>query len=126
MMGTAVGPRTDTPRKEEAEKLSRHAWLALLIILSMFASIFLVHPVAQDASAQAAPFVVNVGVQDEMKTRNLIRGFFFGGDVWTADALNPGGEGSVETDPESQTVLPYALGGTDVDEEGNLEANEVG
>src|SRR2546426_922295 len=126
MMGTAVGPRTNTPRKEEAEKLSRHAWLALLIILSMFASIFLVHPVAQDASAQAAPFVVNVGVQDEMKTRNLIRGFFFGGDVWTADALNPVGEGSVQTDPETQTVLPYTMVGTDVNGDGKLQATEVG
>src|SRR2546422_667386 len=114
------------PRKEEAEKLSRHAWLALLIILSMFASIFLVHPVAQDASAQAAPFVVNVGVQDEMKTRNLIRGFFFGGDVWTADALNPVGEGSVQTDPETQTVLPYTMVGTDVNGDGKLQATEVG
>src|SRR6266705_5792083 len=84
--GTAVGPRTNTPRKEEANNLSRHVWLALLIILSMFASIFLVHPVAQNASAQTAPFVINVGVQDEMKTRNLVRGFFFGTDVWTADA----------------------------------------
>src|SRR5881296_3240410 len=126
MMGTAVGPRTNTPRKDEADKLSRHAWLALLIILSMFASIFLVHPVAQDASAQAAPFVVNVGVQDEMKTRNLIRGFFFGGDVWTADALNPVGEGSVQTDPETQTVLPYTMVGTDVNGDGKFQANEVG
>src|SRR3989454_519525 len=126
MMGTAVGPRTNTPRKEEAEKLSRHAWLALLIILSMFASIFLVHPVAQDASAQAAPFVVNVGVQDEMKTRNLIRGFLFGGGVWTADAVNPVGEGSVQTDPETQTVLPYTMVGTDVNGDGKLQATEVG
>ena len=126
MMGTAVGPRTNTPRKEEAEKLSRHAWLALLIILSMFVSMFLVHPVAQNASAQATSFVINVGVQDEMKTRNLIRGFFFGGDVWTADALNPVGEGSVQTDPETQTVLPYTMVGTDVNGDGKLQANEVG
>src|SRR5207249_6654975 len=71
--------------------LSRHVWLVLVIVLSMFASIFLVHPAAQNASAQTTPFIINVGVQDEMKTRNLIRGFFFGTDVWTADALNPVG-----------------------------------
>src|SRR3989449_578511 len=65
MMGTAVGPRTNTPRKEEAEKLSRHVWLVLLIILSMFVSMFLVHPVAQNASAQATSFVINVGTQVE-------------------------------------------------------------
>src|SRR5439155_17253615 len=80
----------------------------------MFASIFLVHPATQNASAQTRPFIINVGVQDEMKTRNLIRGFFFGTDVWTADALNPVGEGTVQTDPETQTVLPYTMVGTDV------------
>src|SRR5437867_5706109 len=92
----------------------------------MFVSMFLVHPVTQNASAQAAPFVVNVGVQDEMKTRNLIRGFFFGTDVWTADALNPVGEGTVRTDPEAQTVLPYTMVGTDVNGDGKLQTNEVG
>src|SRR5207247_4239500 len=61
-----------------------------------------------------------------MKTRNLIRGFFFGTDVWTADALNPVGEGSVQTDPETQTVLPYTMVGTDVNGDGKLQANEVG
>jgi ABC-type transport system substrate-binding protein len=106
--------------------LSRHVWIVLLIVLSMFVSIFLVHPVAQNASGQAAPFVINVGVQDEMKTRNLIRGFFFGTDVWTADALNPVAEGTVQTDPETQTVLPYTMVGTDVNGDGKLEANEVG
>ena len=106
--------------------MSRHVWLVLLIIASMFVSMFLVHPVAQNASAQAAPFVVNVGVQDEMKTRNLIRGFFFGTDVWTADALNPVGEGTVQTNPETQEVLPYTMVGTDVNGDGKLQANEVG
>jgi len=106
--------------------LSRHVWLVLVIVLSMFASIFLVHPASQNASAQTTPFIINVGVQDEMKTRNLIRGFFFGTDVWTADALNPVGEGTVQTDPETQTVLPYTMVGTDVNGDGKLEANEVG
>ncbi len=106
--------------------MSRHVWVVLLIVLSMFVSIFLVHPVAQNASGQVAPFVVNVGVQDEMKTRNLVRGFFFGTDVWTADALNPVGEGTVQTDPETQTVLPYTMVGTDVNGDGKLGANEVG
>src|SRR5438093_1430128 len=92
----------------------------------MFASIFLVHPAAQNASAQTTPFIINVGVQDEMKTRNLIRGFFFGTDVWTADALNPVGEGTVQTDPETQTVLPYTMVGTDVNGDGKFEANELG
>src|SRR3989454_672497 len=92
----------------------------------MFVSIFLVHPVAENASAQAAPFVINVGVQDEMKTRNLIRGFFFGTDVWTADALNPVGEGSVQSNPETQEVLPYTMVGTDVNGDGKLQASEVG
>lgn len=106
--------------------MSRHVWIVLLIALSMFVSIFLVHPVAQNASAQAASFVVNVGVQDEMKTRNLVRGFFFGGDVWTADALNPVGEGTVQTNPETQEVLPYTMVGTDVNGDGKLQASEVG
>src|SRR5437870_12140568 len=92
----------------------------------MFVSMFLVHPVAQNASAQATSFVINVGVQDEMKTRNLIRGFFFGTDVWTADALNPVGEGTVQTNPETQEVLPYTMVGTDVNGDGKLQANEVG
>ena len=106
--------------------MSRHVWIVVLIVLSMFVSIFLVHPVAENASAQAAPFVINVGVQDEMKTRNLIRGFFFGTDVWTADALNPVGEGSVQSNPETQEVLPYTMVGTDVNGDGKLQASEVG
>ncbi len=106
--------------------MSRHVWLVLLIIASMFVSMFLVHPVTQNASAQTAPFIVNVGVQDEMKTRNLIRGFFFGTDVWTADALNPVGEGTVQTNPETQEVLPYTMVGTDVNGDGKFQANEVG
>jgi len=106
--------------------LSRHVWLVLVIVLSMFVSMFLVQPVAQNASAQAAPFVINVGVQDEMKTRNLIRGFFFGTDVWTADALNPVGEGTVQSNPETQEVLPYTMVGTDVNGDGKLQASEVG
>ncbi|HVG37254.1 MAG TPA: hypothetical protein VNA10_05935, partial [Thermoplasmata archaeon] len=101
-------------------------WVVFLIVLSMFTSIFLVHLMAQNAAGQAPAFVVNVGVQDEMKTRNLVRGFFFGTDVWTADALNPVGEGTVQTDPETQTVLPYTMVGTDVNGDGKLEANEVG
>src|SRR5213593_2036567 len=113
-------------RGEEADNLSRHVWIVVLIVLSMFVSIFLVHPVAENASAQAAPFVINVGVQDEMKTRNLIRGFFFGTDVWTADALNPVGEGSVQSNPETQEVLPYTMVGTDVNGDGKLQASEVG
>src|SRR2546426_1242227 len=113
-------------RGEEADNVSRHVWIVVLIVLSMFVSIFLVHPVAENASAQAAPFVINVGVQDEMKTRNLIRGFFFGTDVWTADALNPVGEGSVQSNPETQEVLPYTMVGTDVNGDGKLQASEVG
>jgi len=115
-----------TRREAEADNLSRHLWLVLLIVLSMFVSMFLVHPVGQNASAQAAPFVINVGVQDEMKTRNLIRGFYFGTDVWTADALNPVGEGTVQTNPETQEVLPYTMVGTDVNGDGKLQASEVG
>ena len=106
--------------------MSRHVWLVLLTIASMFVSMFLVHPVTQNASAQTAPFIVNVGVQDEMKTRNLVRGFFFGTDVWTADALNPVGEGTVQTNPETQEVLPYTMVGTDVNGDGKFQANEVG
>src|SRR5947199_8194979 len=106
--------------------LSRHVWLVLVIVLSIFAFIFVVHPTTQNASAQTTPVIINVGVQDEMKTRNLIRGFFFGTDVWTADALNPVGEGTVQTDPETQTVVPYTMVGTDVNGDGKFEANELG
>src|SRR2546425_4080129 len=125
MAGTALVSRPSAAERRR-KNLSRHVWVVLLIVVSMFASIFLVHPVAQNASAQATSFVVNVGVQDEMKTRNLVRGFFFGSDVWTADALNPVGEGTVQTDPETQTVLPYTMVGTDVNGDGKLQANEVG
>ena len=106
--------------------MSRHLWLVLFMALTMFVAIFSVQSPTQNASAQAAPFVVNVGVQDEMKTRNLIRGFFFGTDVWTADALNPVAESTIQTNPETQEVLPYVAVGTDVNGNGKLDANEVG
>src|SRR5437867_1293179 len=92
----------------------------------MFASIFLVHPASQNASAQTTPFVIDVGVQGEMRRRKLLRGFFFGTEVWTGEALNPVGEGTVQTDPETQTVLPYTMVGTDVNGDGKFEANELG
>src|SRR5206468_6528842 len=79
--GWSVDQRATERRRTN---LSRHMWLVMVIVLSMFASIFLVHPAAQNASAQTTPFIINVGVQDEMKTRNLVRGYFFPTDVWTA------------------------------------------
>jgi len=92
----------------------------------MVAAIFAAHGATETASAQAAPFVINVGVQDEMKTRNLVRAFYFPTDVWTADALGPVGEGTNQANPETQEVQPYTLVGTDVNGNGKLEASEVG
>src|SRR5467141_4016190 len=124
-MGTVIRSSGRNAGFRRRTNLYRHLGLTLLIALTMFAAIFAVTGVTQTASAQA-PFVINVGVQDEMKTRNLIRGFYFPSDVWTADALNPVGEGTNQANPETQEVQPYTLVGTDVNGNGKLEASEVG
>jgi len=92
----------------------------------MMAGVLLAVPITHVASAQAAPFILNVGVQDEMKTRNIIRTYYFTSDVWTADVLNPIGDGTVQTDPETQDLLPYTMVGTDQDGDFALDSNEIG
>ena len=95
------------------------------MILLTVGSILTALPVVQVASAQGS-FVVNVGVQDEMKTRNLIRGTFFGTDVWTADALGPVVEGSAQVDYQRIVPLPYTMLGTDRNGNGKFDTSEIG
>src|SRR5467141_150397 len=125
-MGTVIRSSGRSAGFRRRINLYRHLGLTLLIALTMVAAIFAVTGVTQTASAQAAPFVINVGVQDEMKTRNLIRAYYYPTDVWTADALGPVGEGTNQANPETQEVQPYTLVGTDVNGNGKLEASEVG
>jgi ABC-type transport system substrate-binding protein len=100
--------------------------MAIAIIVSMVAGVLLAVPITQTASAQGTEFILNIGVQDEMKTRNLLRGYYFTGDVWTADVLNPLGDGTIQTDPVTQDVLPYIMVGTDQDGDFALDSDEIG
>jgi len=77
-------------------------------------------------SAQSAPFILNGGVQDEMKTRNLIRANFFLTDKWTSDVLRPVVSSSVLVRPADQSLLPYAMVGTDADGDSALNAGDIG
>jgi len=108
--------------------VSRRAWIVAILVLALVGSIFAL-PGAQvvaPAKAQAGDFILNVGVQDEMKTRNMVRFMYFTGDVWTADALNPVSESTVQTHPETQDVIPYIMVGTDADGDLALDAAEIG
>jgi len=96
-----------------------------IIIVSLVAGTLLALPLAQVARAQA-PFILNIGVQDEMKTRNLIRATYFTTDVWTADVLGPVLDGTVQTDPDTQDLLPYVMVGTDQNGNYALDPNEIG
>ncbi|MFQ5870908.1 MAG: ABC transporter substrate-binding protein [Candidatus Geothermarchaeales archaeon] len=100
--------------------------LSLLVGIAMLASVLAVIPSAQVASAQAEPFILRVGVQDETKTRNLIAVDFMVTDVWTADVLGPTIEGTIQTNPETQELVPYVMVGTDLDGDGNFTDNEFG
>ncbi|MFQ5907310.1 MAG: ABC transporter substrate-binding protein [Thermoplasmata archaeon] len=105
--------------------MSKSAILAGIIVLVMLASFSSVIPWTQVAEAQE-PFILNVSVQDEMKTRNAIRFNFFTGDVWTADVLNPVFGGTIVEHPETLARLPYVMVGTDVNGNGALDVAEVG
>ena len=105
--------------------MSKSAVLAGVIILAMLGSFLSVVPFVQVAEAQE-PFILNVSVQDEMKTRNAIRFNFFTGDVWTADVMNPIFGGTLASDPETLDLLPYVMLGTDQDGDFALDAAEIG
>jgi ABC-type transport system substrate-binding protein len=92
----------------------------------MMVSVMAVFPTTQVAEAQAEPFILNVGVQDEMKTRNLLRVNYITTDVWTADVLGPTLDSTVQVDPETNELLPYVMAGTDVNGNGALDPEEVG
>lgn len=109
--------------------MSRRLWLAVVVALVMVSSSLLVASggkLVQNAQAQGTEFILNVGVQDEMKTRNVLRNNYFTGDVWTADAINPTQDSTVQTHPETQDLLPYVMAGTDVNGDGSLTSDEVG
>lgn len=109
--------------------MSKHVWLVAVLVLAMVATALFVPNgtlVVRPAAAQETPFILNVGVQDEMKTRNVLRNNYFTGDVWTADAINPTQDGTVQTHPDTQELLPYVMAGTDVNGDGSLTADEVG
>lgn len=109
--------------------MSRHVWLVAMVVLAVVGSAFLLPSggiLTQPAGAQETSFIMNVGVQDEMKSRNVIRNNYFTGDVWTADAINPTQDGTVQTHPDTQELLPYVMAGTDVNGDGNLGTGEVG
>ena len=105
--------------------MSKSAILTGILVLSMLAAFSAFVPWTQVAEAQE-PFILNVSVQDEMKTRNSIRFQFFTGDVWTADVLNDIYDGTSVTHPETQDTLPYVIVGTDVNGNGSLDSSEVG
>ncbi len=106
--------------------MSKRAWLAIAIIVSMVAGVLLAAPISQTASAQATQFILNVGVQDETKNRNLIRVTYITSDVWTSDVLSPVLDGTVQVHYDTQELLPYVMVGTDQDGDRALDANEIG
>ncbi|MEE9174223.1 MAG: ABC transporter substrate-binding protein [Thermoplasmata archaeon] len=105
--------------------MSKSAILTGILVLSMLAAFSAFVPWTQVAEAQE-PFILNVSVQDEMKTRNAIRFNFFTGDVWTADVMGPVFDGTIQEHPETLARLPYVMVGTDVNGDGNLDMGEVG
>ena len=92
----------------------------------MVAGVLLAAPISQTASAQATQFILNIGVQDEMKTRNIIRAGYFTTDVWTADVINPLLDSTVTFDPDTYDLLPLVMVGTDQNGDNALDQNEIG
>jgi ABC-type transport system substrate-binding protein len=66
--------------------------------------------------------ILNVGCQDEPKTRNLLATI----DVWTHNVLDPVFDSVTKLDPETEEVKPYILKGTDANENGVFDDNEYG
>lgn len=96
------------------------------IFVSMLAGLALNAPITQIASAQEVEFILDVGVQDETKNRNLIRVSYITSDVWTSDVLSPVLDGTVQYHYDTQEVLPYVMVGTDQDGGGAFDSNEIG
>ncbi len=109
--------------------MKRHVWIVALLVVAMVSTAFFVPSnkgLTLPGSAQEASFIMNVGVQDEMKSRNILRQNYFTGDVWTSDALTFTQGGTAWTDPHTFAMLPYVMAGTDVNGDGSLSADEVG
>ncbi len=108
--------------------MSKHVWLVVFVVLAMVSTAFLMpteRAATVPAAAQTTDFIMNVGVQDEMKTRNTLRATLYTTDVWTADVISPVMGGTVQTHPDTQDLLGYVMVGTDVSGDGNFDTNEI-
>ncbi|HEV8594414.1 MAG TPA: ABC transporter substrate-binding protein [Thermoplasmata archaeon] len=91
------------------------AGILVALLLSTFPS------AAPPARASSDP-TLRVGVQDEMKTRNLLPAI--ASDVWTTDVLFRVYESPIRIAADGATILPYIAKGVDFDEDGVFEPSE--
>ncbi len=69
-----------------------------------------------------ADLILNIGAQDDMKTRNILAS----NDVWTSNVLDPVYGGVGQEDPVIDQPIPYLLKGIDTDDSGTFDLDEYG
>jgi ABC-type transport system substrate-binding protein len=68
---------------------------------------------------------LRVGTLGDISTTNVF-GYKISPNGWTANVLDPLYDGVLQTDPDTDQLLPYIARGVDADESGQLEQDEVG
>ncbi|MCK5290842.1 MAG: hypothetical protein KAR39_02365 [Thermoplasmata archaeon] len=95
--------------------------VSVLLVFSMLLGSFPLY-VAGDNTRGDEVVILNIGAQDEPKTRNILAS----GDVWTQNVLGPVYDSVTQMNPETEELMPYILKGTDVDGDGVFDDNEYG
>jgi len=98
--------------------------MALALVISF---LIVLSGIAADVSGNQTkgdPFILVVGEQDKMETRNLLPAM--AGDVWTQDVLDRVYDTIGKALPETKELVPYILKGVDANDDGIFEENEYG
>ncbi len=94
---------------------------ATVLAVSFFLSATLI-ATAPGSTGEEPVSVVSIGIQDQMRTRNLLRGSV--SDPWALPILAPVYAHPILTSEPIGVLLPHVLKGTDHDGDGSFEADE--
>ncbi len=110
----------------ESRRFGAIAMVSVTVALALVgSSLFLAYAGAHNVSGTRQEFVLRIGAQDDIETKNIF-GHYLSPDVWTANVLDPLYDGFLQADPDTDQLLPYIARGVDFDESGTLERDEVG
>ncbi|MFQ6107090.1 MAG: ABC transporter substrate-binding protein [Thermoplasmata archaeon] len=98
--------------------------IAVLLCANVVLLSFMASALGADESEEEplADLILNVGAQDDMKTRNILGAT----DVWTSNVLGPVYGGVGQENPDTEEPIPYLLKGVDADGSGAFDLDEYG